>query len=203
MPRPGYSDRVHHALAFAAKHHDQQVRRGVRAPYLTHPANVAIILTRYGQEEAVVVAGILHDLLEDPEGAGHSRAMQAERVGQKFGGDVLALVEAVTARHVDAEGVALSPAERRADAVARLATAPDGARWVRAAVTLHHAASLVTDLERTVDPSAVWARQRQAPAATLQGYRTVHEALGAGGFAAPILDELAETLDALGALARD
>ena len=31
----GYSDRINHALAFAAKHHDQQVRKGTRLPYLT------------------------------------------------------------------------------------------------------------------------------------------------------------------------
>src|SRR5688572_7634594 len=36
----GYSDRVNHALAFAAKYHDQQVRKGLRAPYFTQPANV-------------------------------------------------------------------------------------------------------------------------------------------------------------------
>ena len=61
----GYSDRINHALAFAAKHHDQQVRKGTRLPYLTHPANVAIILTRYGCDETTVVAGILHDVIED------------------------------------------------------------------------------------------------------------------------------------------
>ena len=54
----GYSDRINHAFAFAAKHHDQQVRKGTRLPYLTHPANVAVILTRYGCREDVVVAGI-------------------------------------------------------------------------------------------------------------------------------------------------
>ena len=27
----GYSDRINHALAFAAKHHDRQVRKGNRA----------------------------------------------------------------------------------------------------------------------------------------------------------------------------
>ena len=31
----GYSDPINHAFAFAAKHHDQQVRKGTRYPYLT------------------------------------------------------------------------------------------------------------------------------------------------------------------------
>ena len=57
----GYSDRINHALAFAAKHHDRQVRKGTRLPYITHPANVAIILARYGRDDDTVVAGILHD----------------------------------------------------------------------------------------------------------------------------------------------
>ena len=51
MTIAGYSDRVNHALAFAAKHHDQQVRKGTRAPYATNAANVAIILTRYQRDE--------------------------------------------------------------------------------------------------------------------------------------------------------
>jgi (p)ppGpp synthase/HD superfamily hydrolase len=50
MTTRGYSDRINHAFAFAAKHHYRQVRKGTRLPYLTHPANVAVILTRYGQD---------------------------------------------------------------------------------------------------------------------------------------------------------
>ena len=67
MTSTGYSDRINHALAFAAKHHDQQVRKGTRHPYLTHPATVAIILTRYGQDEETIVAGILHSSIADPK----------------------------------------------------------------------------------------------------------------------------------------
>lgn len=61
----GYSDRINHALAFAAKHHDQLVRRGTRPPYFTQPANIAVILTRYGLDEASVTAGILLEVVED------------------------------------------------------------------------------------------------------------------------------------------
>ena len=65
MTITGYSDRINHALAFAAKHHDQQVRKGTRLPYLTRSANVAIILARYEQDDQTVVAGILRDVIED------------------------------------------------------------------------------------------------------------------------------------------
>src|SRR4051812_11203167 len=76
----GYSDRINHALAFAAKHHDRQVRKGTRLPYLTHPANVAIILTRYGRDDQTVVAGILHDVIEDCVREAYTRAMLEQRI---------------------------------------------------------------------------------------------------------------------------
>src|SRR5258707_14002110 len=57
MTVTGYSDVINHALAFSAKHHDRQVRKGTKLPYLTHPANVAVILTRYGCDNDTIVAG--------------------------------------------------------------------------------------------------------------------------------------------------
>src|SRR6478672_6964550 len=108
MTITGYSDRINHALAFAAKHHDQQVRKGTRLPYLTHPANVAIILTRYGRDEQTVVAGILHDVIEDCVSQAYTAETLSQRIGEKFGADVLETVLAVTFRRVDDDGVELS-----------------------------------------------------------------------------------------------
>src|SRR5581483_7103373 len=141
MTITGYSDRVNHALAFAAKHHDQQVRKGTRLPYLTHPANVAIILTRYGCDDDIVVSGILHDVVEDCVREAYTREMLERRIGDKFGADVLETVLAVTYRRVDDDGVELSHAERRDDYLQRLTTARDAARWVCAADKLHNASS--------------------------------------------------------------
>jgi (p)ppGpp synthase/HD superfamily hydrolase len=101
----GYSDVINHALAFAAKHHDRQVRKGTRLPYLTHPANVALILTRYGRDTDTVVAGILHDVIEDCVRDGYSREMLEQRIGDKFGPRVLDTVLAVTYRRNDDDGV--------------------------------------------------------------------------------------------------
>src|SRR5947207_11150102 len=125
MTTNGYSDRINHALAFAAKHHDRQVRKGTRLPYITHPANVAIILTRYGRDEETVVAGILHDVVEDCVREQYSRGMLEQRIGDKFGDEVLDIVLAVTERLVDDAGVELSHQERRDDYLVRLADADE------------------------------------------------------------------------------
>src|SRR5437763_5986393 len=186
----GYSDRINHALAFAAKHHDRQVRKGTRLPYLTHPANVAIILTRYGRDEDTVIAGILHDVMEDCVRENYTRDMLVERIGDKFGAGILDTVIAVTQRNVSDDGAELSSEEVKDDYLARLASASDAARWVCAADKLHNAGSIVADLQRTIDPSTVWGRFNVGREGTVRWYRRVYERLRELGFTAPIMDEL-------------
>jgi len=193
----GYSDRINHALAFAAKHHDQQVRKGTRLPYLTHPANVAIILTRYGQDEETIVAGILHDVIEDCMRDGYTREMLESRVADKFGHEVLATVLAVTNRKLDDDGIELSSDERKEDYLARLAQANDRARWVCAADKVHNASTILADLKRTDYPETVWGRFTIGREGTIRWYRRVCERLREVGFDAPIMRELDNVAHAL------
>jgi len=190
MTVTGYSDAINHALAFAAKHHDRQVRKGTKLPYLTHPANVAVILTRYGRDNDTVVAGILHDVIEDCIRDGYTREMLEQRIGDKFGAKVLDTVLAVTYRRHDDDGVELSGDERRDDYLERLADASDDARWVCAADKIHNAWSIISDLRRTVDPETIWARFGGGRASTARWYRQVYERLDEVGFKAPIMIEL-------------
>ena len=190
MTITGYSDRINHALAFAAKHHDRQVRRGTRLPYLTHPANVAVILTRYGQDEQTVVSGILHDVVEDCVRDGYTRNTLEQRLGDKFSQEVLDTVLAVTERQVDEEGVELSSEERKDDYLARLAAAPERALWVCAADKIHNGSTILADLMRTLDPDTVWSRFAVGRTGTVRWYRRVYERLRELGFDAPIMDEL-------------
>jgi (p)ppGpp synthase/HD superfamily hydrolase len=193
----GYSDRINHAFAFAAKHHDRQVRRGTRLPYLTHPANVAVILTRYGQDEQTVVSGILHDVIEDCVRDGYTRATLEQRIGDKFGPDVLDTVLAVTQRQLDEEGIELSSEERKDDYLARLAAASERARWVCAADKIHNGSSILADLKRTLDPDTVWSRFAAGRSGTVRWYRRVYERLRELGFDAPIMNELREVAEEL------
>lgn len=193
----GYSDRINHALAFAAKHHDQQVRKGTRMPYLTHPANVAIILTRYGRDECTVVAGILHDVIEDCVRAAYTPEMFAQRIADKFGTDVLDTVLDVTYRRVDDSGIELANDERRDDYLERLGAASEAARWVCAADKLHNASAIVADLRRTIEPSNIWNRFNGGKEGKVRWYRRVYNRLNEVGFTGEIMTELGAAVTAL------
>jgi (p)ppGpp synthase/HD superfamily hydrolase len=189
----GYSDRINHAFAFAAKHHDQQVRKGTRLPYLTHPANVAVILTRYGRDEDTVLAGILHDVIEDCVRSSYTRQSLEQRIRDKFGDAVVETVLQVSKRDVDDSGTPLSPDEQKEDYIQRLGEASIQARWVCAADKIHNAGSILADLRRTADAEdreTIWRRFRLGKAGTAGYYRAVLERLREVGFDAPIMNEL-------------
>jgi HD domain len=193
----GYSDRINHAFAFAAKHHDKQVRKGTALPYLTHPANVAVILTRYGRDENTVLAGILRDVVADSIRDGQTREDLEERIGAKFGQDVLATVLAVTVRTTDDAGVEMASDERKDDLIERLAKAGESAQWLCAAHTLHNTSAILADLKRTSFADSVWARFSRGAEPTAHWYRRVYDRLYETGFRAPIMDELRSAVERL------
>lgn len=197
MTQTGYSDAINHALAFAAKHHDRQVRQGTKLPYFTQPANVAVILARYDRDEAIIVAGILHDVVQDSVRDGATRDQLEQRIGEKFGEEILGMLLAVTPRRVDDDGIDLSAEEKRTDYIQRLGSASESALWVSAADKVHNVNSILSDIRRTVDPTSVWSRFSGGRAVTLKWHRDVYERLREVGFTAPIMEELSAALSAL------
>jgi len=197
MVPPGYSDRIHHALAYAAKHHDREVRKGTRTPYFTAPASVAVILTRYGQPESTVVAGVLQPAVEDMLRDGESEDAVRALLADKFGADAIDTVLGAARRRYDDDGVELNHEEQRADALARLATATDASRWTFAAHEVHDASALAADLRRTQFPDTVWGRFAEGRGAKAQWYASAAARLVAVGFAREIADELRLAAEAL------
>lgn len=61
--------KIQKAINVASTLHSKQFRKSDQnLPYISHPFSVAWILTGYSNNEDVIVAGILHDVLEDAEG---------------------------------------------------------------------------------------------------------------------------------------
>jgi (p)ppGpp synthase/HD superfamily hydrolase len=60
-----YSERFDRALALASIAHDGVMRKGTRIPYILHPIHVSRLLELHGFSAEVVLAGLLHDVLED------------------------------------------------------------------------------------------------------------------------------------------
>lgn len=201
MPASGYSDRIHHALAFAAKHNDRQVHKGTRQPYRTHAANVAIILTRYDRDDDTIIAGILQDVVADYVEERFSSEMLEQRIGQKFGSDALASIIAITLRRVDQAGVDFSHDERREDLLERLELADDRARWVVAADTLHSVGATLVNLRRTIDADSVWSQLPLGREGAVRWYRSVCDRLREIGFNEPIVEELSRAVDEMSARA--
>jgi (p)ppGpp synthase/HD superfamily hydrolase len=82
-------DLMFKAVEFATRAHSGQYRKGTRVPYVLHPLRVAQILIEAESTDAVVVAGILHDTVEDT-------AVTLADIREAFGGEVSRLVESVS-----------------------------------------------------------------------------------------------------------
>ena len=56
---------VKKSLYFAAQKHDGQYRKGNHVPYITHPVQVAFSVSSYTNNEEIIAAAFIHDVLED------------------------------------------------------------------------------------------------------------------------------------------
>ena len=79
---------IEKAYQTAAQAHKNQFRKSGE-PYIIHPLNVAIILAELELDKETIIAGILHDVVEDT-------VMSEEDLTREFGADVALLVDGVT-----------------------------------------------------------------------------------------------------------
>jgi len=86
---PGLNEaRLADAYEFAKLHHGEQLRAS-GDPYYSHPVAVAELLVQVQLDEATIIAGLLHDVVEDTQ-------VSLGEVRSRFGGDVADLVDGVT-----------------------------------------------------------------------------------------------------------
>ena len=80
--------RIREAIELAVTSHNGQMRRSGEE-YVCHPLHVACILVEIGMDSDAVVAGLLHDVVEDTD-------IELAEIARRFGQDVANLVDGVT-----------------------------------------------------------------------------------------------------------
>ena len=80
---------VSEAIAFAVKAHDGMRRKKSNAPYILHPMEAAVIVGTMTDDQNLIAAAVLHDVVEDAD-------ISIEEVEEKFGKRVRELVESET-----------------------------------------------------------------------------------------------------------
>lgn len=82
-----YTDRIGKAIQTASICHENQYRKNPekKLPYISHPFAVGMMLSHYGFSEDVIIAGILHDTVEDT-------AMTLQQIEKEFGPAVAVMV---------------------------------------------------------------------------------------------------------------
>ena len=86
---PNYDvDLINRAYSIAEDMHNGQLRKSGE-PYIIHPIEVARILAELGMDDETLVAGLLHDVIEDTP-------YTKEQLKAEFGEEVLLLVDGVT-----------------------------------------------------------------------------------------------------------
>jgi (p)ppGpp synthase/HD superfamily hydrolase len=179
-----YSHRYEAALSLAARAHRHQLRKGGDVPYIVHPVHVSVILIRHGFGEDVIIAGLLHDVVEDQD-------VPLSQIEAQFGPAVAEMVGALTERK--REGTAQRPWEtRKREALQQIGRASQGAVAVKAADALHATRTTAADLRR--QGSTLWAVFGRGPALSSWYYHQIATIVGKRLAGHPLAEELARAV---------
>jgi (p)ppGpp synthase/HD superfamily hydrolase len=133
-----YSYRIEQAIRAATILHKDQVRKGsVPMPYVSHLFAVTLILADYTDDEDVIVAGLLHDTLEDTD-------YTADELGDDFGPKVKEYVVALTEPQDD-ESKSYSWKEQKQQYAKQLRKAPQESLLIAAADKIHNMRAIVEE----------------------------------------------------------
>ena len=189
-----FTKRIHEALDFAAIHHKRQKRKDpdLKIPYISHLFGVSYILAQYDFGEDVIVAGVLHDIIEDVIEK-KKKPQLVEVVKKKFGKKVYMLIDWVSQVKKDSRGKKI-PWKKRNDAYRkRLQKAPYEAKAISCADKIHNIESLLMGFERG---QKMWKRVKSTPTEQIEKFNSLHTMLSSN-WKHPMLSELKRKIDGL------
>jgi (p)ppGpp synthase/HD superfamily hydrolase len=137
-----YTNKIKKAINFAILTHEvtqKQKRKGKDIAYITHPLTVGIILSRAGASEDIVVAGILHDTIEDSI---KENKVTKLKIQELFGDKVAELVGDVTEENKE-----LTWEERKSEAREHLKIMPLDSLMVKSADLISNTTEILEDFD--------------------------------------------------------
>ncbi len=140
-----YSEKLQKAIKFAIKTHEiyqKQKRKGYDIAYTSHPLTVGIILARAGAQEEIVIAGILHDTIEDSK---KEKKVTPEMIESRFGKLVVDLVVSVT------QESGLSWTEKKKNALENIKRFSNESMFLKSADVLSNAQDIIYDYDKKGD----------------------------------------------------
>ncbi len=96
------------AIAFAKRVHEGQLRESGE-PYYIHPEAVATMLFDMGMDVPTVIAGLLHDVVED------GKDVTIAQIAELFGKEIAAMVDGVTKLTKSSKEAIITKKERQAE----------------------------------------------------------------------------------------
>jgi hypothetical protein len=138
-----YTSKVQKAIRFSIKTHEvyqKQKRKGKDIPYITHPLSVGLILALSGAKEEVVIAGILHDTIEDST---PKKKVTKAMLTKRFGREVSDLVASVSETDKS-----LSWDERKKEALAHIEKFSNNSILLKSADIISNASELLEDIDK-------------------------------------------------------
>ena len=136
-------NQIEEAIEVAAEAHHGQYRKGTNTPYITHPYAVGLILMGAGCTEIVIIAGILHDTVEDTD-------LTLDSIRERFGDTVANIVDGCS------EDKALRWRARKTERIEALRTASPEVCTVTCADKLHNLRTIISEYDDIGD--SVWDR---------------------------------------------
>lgn len=130
----------------ASTAHLGQTRKGDGTPFTSHPVAVACIVSEFTQDEDIICAALLHDVLEDVPKKTYSK----EDMLRDFGARVVEIVEGVSEDKdatISKEEERATWKDRKKSYLANLETDSEGSLMVCAADKIHNMQSTIAAYE--------------------------------------------------------
>lgn len=143
-----FTSSIKQALDRATQLHMGQYRKGTDLPFIVHPYSVASIVSEYTDDEQVVIAALLHDVLEEVP------SYTAKDLADEFGQEIADIVERLTehdGRDTSDQSLRDSWQRRKEAYLDQLRTADERVLLVACADKIHNLWSILDEYEQYGD----------------------------------------------------